>query len=154
MSARTSSPDSGIIRAAVAADADAIDRVLAESPEASGWLSEELRTHALSAMTVWVSQEGNEITGFIAARSVGEEAEILDLAVSKAWRRRGIGQALAEFCIAGMHAEGAKRVFLEVRESNTGARAFYERLGFREAGRRRKYYRDPEEDGLLLTRSC
>jgi ribosomal-protein-alanine N-acetyltransferase len=152
MAARTSEPHSAIIRAAAADDADAIDGVLSESPEASSWLGQELRTLALSAMTVWVSQEGNEITGLIAARSVGEEAEIFDLAVAKAWRRRGIGRALVEFCIARMRDEGAKRVFLEVRESNTGARAFYEALGFSQAGRRPKYYRDPEEDGLLLTR--
>jgi ribosomal-protein-alanine N-acetyltransferase len=56
--------------------------------------------------------------------------------------------ALAE---AG-HA-GASRVFLEVRQSNTDARAFYATLGFLEVGRRRGYYRDPAEDALVLSRS-
>jgi ribosomal-protein-alanine N-acetyltransferase len=58
-------------------------------------------------------------------------------------------QTALEAAIAG----GVRRVFLEVRESNAGARSFYARLEFAEAGRRRNYYRDPMEDALLLSRT-
>jgi ribosomal-protein-alanine N-acetyltransferase len=50
-------------------------------------------------------------------------------------------------------AAGARRAFLEVRESNAGARAFYSKMGFVEAGRRKNYYREPAEDALLLSRT-
>jgi len=50
--------------------------------------------------------------------------------------------------------EGARRVLLEVRESNQVARAFYDRWGFKASGRRRRYYRDPVEDAILLQFMC
>ena len=52
---------------------------------------------------------------------------------------------------AGTLTEG-EFLSLEVRPSNTGAVALYRRLGFEEAGRRRDFYRDPREDGLILTK--
>jgi len=45
---------------------------------------------------------------------------------------------------------GAKAIFLEVRESNRAARALYEKWAFTEEGRRKSYYKDPEEDALIL----
>jgi ribosomal-protein-alanine N-acetyltransferase len=48
------------------------------------------------------------------------------------------------------HSAGARHAYLEVRASNQGAIAFYTRLGFRACGRRPKYYRNPEEDAVLL----
>jgi ribosomal-protein-alanine N-acetyltransferase len=55
--------------------------------------------------------------------------------------------------VEGAISRGVRRVFLEVRESNGGARAFYSGLGFAQQGRRRKYYQDPVEDALLLSRT-
>jgi ribosomal-protein-alanine N-acetyltransferase len=42
-------------------------------------------------------------------------------------------------------------ITLEVRPSNSGAIALYQKFGFAEAGRRKRFYRDPDEDGLILT---
>lgn len=92
------------------------------------------------------------MTGAVASREAAGEAEILNLAVGADWRRRGIGRQLMETALEGAMVRGVHRVFLEVRESNTGARAFYSQLGFVQDGRRPNYYRDPPEDALLLSR--
>jgi ribosomal-protein-alanine N-acetyltransferase len=82
----------------------------------------------------------------------GAEAEVADLAVAPAARRRGIGRALIDRLLSDLEREGVLAVFLEVRESNRAARALYESRAFHGVGRRRGYYRFPLEDALLLKR--
>ena len=61
-----------------------------------------------------------------------------------------MGGLLVQGVLQKARNRGASDVFLEVRESNAAARALYERLGFRVQGRRSRYYRDPEEDALVM----
>lgn len=89
--------------------------------------------------------------GFVLARSAGDEAEVLTLAVAPAARRRGIAAALT--LAAGEHAreQGARRLFLEVADANEPAKSLYARLGFREIARRKGYYRGGDgRDGDAL----
>ena len=91
--------------------------------------------------------------GFGLLRVVADEAEILTLAVRPEGRRRGAGRALVEAGVRTAAGRGAGRVFLEVADDNTPARALYARAGFVEAGRRRGYYagRDgSRRDALIL----
>ncbi|HZV84470.1 MAG TPA: GNAT family N-acetyltransferase [Brevundimonas sp.] len=93
--------------------------------------------------------------GFILIRTVAGEAEILTLAVRPAARRRGVGADLLAQALILAAAGGAGRIFLEVAEDNTAARALYAGAGFAEAGRRRGYYgrKDgPAADALVLAR--
>lgn len=90
------------------------------------------------------------LAGLLLASLKPPVAEILNLVVSEDLARKGVGTALVEEAARRMAASGAERVWLEVRESNAAARAFYARLGFAETGRRARYYRHPEEDALLL----
>ena len=83
---------------------------------------------------------------------MADEGEIADVAVLPAAKRRGIARALLERMSAELAEEGVHALFLEVRESNTAARALYSALGFAEVGRRPAYYRHPSEDALLLRR--
>jgi ribosomal-protein-alanine N-acetyltransferase len=92
------------------------------------------------------------LMGYVIALFLTEEAEIADLAVSSAARRRGVGRLLLDQVAREAASEGAHSLFLEVRESNVGARALYEALAFAQVGRRKGYYRDPVEDALLLRR--
>ena len=100
-----------------------------------------------------VADDGDEIAGYIFAHWAGKECEILNLAVHPEQRRRGIARRLVEEAVARLVARGVSLVFLEVRESNEGARAFYDGLGFREVGHCPGYYRQPREDALVLARS-
>ena len=84
------------------------------------------------------------------AHHAADEAEILNLGVSPTWRRSGIGRALINEMITRLRERGISSVFLEVRESNEGAQRLYQSLGFKEVGRRRRYYRRPTEDAVIL----
>ena len=87
--------------------------------------------------------------GFLIARAVANEWELENIAIAGLARRRGMGTRLLGEFLDQVKAEGAKAVFLEVRESNRAARALYEKWAFVESGRRRRYYRDPEEDAVV-----
>ena len=83
-----------------------------------------------------------EVDGHHAA----DEGEILNLGVAGAHRRRGLGRSLVQQVLAVLATRGVRVVYLEVRESNAGARRLYEALGFSEVARRARYYRRPVED--------
>lgn len=93
-----------------------------------------------------------ELGGYSVVARAADEAELLNLAVAERARGRGIGAALVEHAIADATQWGACAMFLEVRASNAAALGLYQRAGFREAGRRRGYYRRPSEDALILRR--
>lgn len=90
------------------------------------------------------------VAGYIFARRAANEAEILNLAVHPGHGRRGLGSGLLRTVLGDLERAGAIRVFLEVRESNAPARAFYQGRGFRPVGRRAGYYTRPREDALIL----
>jgi len=132
-------------------DSAEVSRILQQSPEAVSWAERSLEESADSATGVaLVSESLGEITGFVLGRQIGNEAEILNLAILPEKRRRGEGRALLEKALAEFQTRGVRRVFLEVRESNVKAIAFYKKHGFSETGRRKAYYRDPEEAALLM----
>lgn len=93
------------------------------------------------------------VAGYVVARVVASEADILNLAVSPADRGRGLGGELLDAGIAAVIDRGAREAFLEVRESNIAALALYGSRGFTTVSRRTKYYRNPVEDALLLRRA-
>jgi len=120
-------------------------------PWAAHWTPEAYLAPADLGMCAWVAERAGEIAGFALARFAAGEMEILNLAVAQASRRLGMGRALIQATLEEGAARGAARAFLEVRESNASALAFYVSLGFAPAGRRPGYYRNPEEDALILT---
>jgi ribosomal-protein-alanine N-acetyltransferase len=93
------------------------------------------------------------ILGFIILRCMGDEGELLQIAVDKAARRRGVADALmgAALRFAGECSIGS--VFLEVRKSNEAALRLYEKHGFRPVRLRKDYYSSPVEDAVVMARS-
>ncbi|HZH27845.1 MAG TPA: ribosomal protein S18-alanine N-acetyltransferase [Azospirillaceae bacterium] len=89
-----------------------------------------------------IAVDGAEPAGFLLARSVADEAEILTICVRPGWRRRGIGRDLLRAAAAGLRSRGAVDLFLEVAHDNAPALGLYRGVGFLEVGRRRAYYRD------------
>jgi [ribosomal protein S18]-alanine N-acetyltransferase len=95
-----------------------------------------------------VIEDGGEVSGQIGVRHVLGELHITTIAVKPEYRRRGHARALIAAALAAY--PNASHVHLEVRPTNVEAIALYESLGFRETGRRPRYYGD--EDALLMTR--
>ena len=83
------------------------------------------------------------------ARRAADQAEILALAVVPSARRAGRARALLAAAEARAKENGVRELFLEVAASNAAARALYAAAGYREAARRRRYYRDGD-DALVL----
>jgi ribosomal-protein-alanine N-acetyltransferase len=138
------------IRPAVLADAPAlvaIERRCFGDP----WSEASFREALSSAWNfVLVAQAARGVMGYLVGREAGGIGEVLNLAVSPELRRRGVGEALLDAGLAAFRRSRMDEVFLEVRESNTSARALYARHGFRPVGQRSAYYRNPKEDALVL----
>jgi len=117
-----------------------------------------LSQHALKQSTsatvgsnsIYLCELDDRVVAVLRWRDLGEEAEILDLAVPIRYRRKGYARSLMTDFVRMASEHGVRDVFLEVRESNAAALALYRQLGFELSGRRPNYYRDPVEAALLL----
>lgn len=96
-----------------------------------------------------ILEEDSGMRGFIAGRAFDEEWEIENVVVAGPARRRGLGTRLLREFLELARSQAARAVFLEVRESNLAARKLYEKWAFVESGRRKRYYREPEEDAVV-----
>ena len=87
------------------------------------------------------------VSGFVLARRILDEEELLLLAVRKDARRQGLGANLLRQFIDAARDNGVKRVFLEMRDRNPAER-LYRKFGFEQIGRRRDYYRTASGDRI------
>jgi [ribosomal protein S18]-alanine N-acetyltransferase len=130
------------VRGATAEDLPAIAAIQEASPEASQWDPASYLDYECSVAT-----SGGRVLGFLVVRQVAEdEREILNVAVDPAERRRGVARELLETELRRTKIKW----FLEVRASNSNAIKLYKSTGFREAGRRESYYRNPDEPGIVM----
>ena len=90
------------------------------------------------------------IVGFIVAREMANEIHVNNVAVRPEYRRRGIGERLLKGVLVWAREKRATQAVLEVRAENIAAQKLYESCGFQTIGRRRRYYRAPLEDALLM----
>lgn len=106
----------------------------------------------LTARLMDSSSGVGEIVGYLCAYHILEELQLASVAVKEAFRRQGIARRLILEMIWQGREQGAKEIWLDVRESNAAARRLYGELGFGEMYRRKNYYRKPKEDSLVLFR--
>jgi ribosomal-protein-alanine N-acetyltransferase len=104
----------------------------------------------VGSAVVHVCERAGEVVAMLHWRNLGEEAEVLDIAVAAKHRRRGHARFLLEKFLRLARARDIQKVFLEVRESNAPAMALYREFGFSTSGRRPNYYKQPDEAALLL----
>lgn len=141
-----------IIRPLTEGDAAEVAAIAAQSPGAAQWPESGYRNLAAQGIWGWVVEDTGHICGFLVGRITGDQAELLNLAVLEAQRRRGVGGELLQTFVQTLSERGIREVFLEVRESNAAAAAFYRARGFQETGRRTGYYREPREDAICMVR--
>ena len=90
------------------------------------------------------------LAGFVVVHVVADEVHIVNLAVDKRFRRRGVARAMLLEVLDELYCQGAEWVYLEVRAGNLAALSLYEQFGFFRAGTRPKYYSDNGEDAVLM----
>jgi ribosomal-protein-alanine N-acetyltransferase len=142
--------DEFVIRALMVKDAGDLAALESRCVGVARWGEAGYRDIGANGIIGWAATRGNVVLGFILVRAVADEMEILNLAVDPDSRRQGIARRLLTHAIEKVQREDVERVYLEVRESNSAARAFYSSAGFAEQGRRKNYYSQPPEDALLL----
>lgn len=140
------------VRNATGDDLDAIADLGAASL-ASAWGREALvEARVRPGTLLLVTGPPGTVVGYLLARLVADEVEILELAVAGGSRRAGLGSALVERALAEAAHRGARSAHLEVRVGDAGAIRFYRERRFREIGRRPRYYRGGE-DAIAMSRA-
>ncbi len=103
------------------------------------------------AARAWVAEKEEQVVGMLLLWLIVDEVHIATLAVHPEHRQQGIARRLLLQALRSAWEEGARQAFLEVRVSNLAAQHLYRQLGFEVSGRRARYYRDNNEDALLMT---
>lgn len=117
------------------------------------WSEQSLESEMQGENSIFLMAfEGEEPVGYVGVSVIVDEGYMGNLAVLEKYRRQGVGRALMTKLINRSKEQKLAFITLEVRPSNIPAVKLYESLGFIEAGRRKNYYKDPNEDALLLTK--
>ena len=142
------------LRRLAVSDVDALFRLESLSLPADTWsrgqLGRQLTDVRSTNLGVFASED---LVGFVLAKSLFDESELYQIAVSPDQQGRGLAQQLLNALIAQLRRESIARVMLEVRASNLRAIDLYTRFGFTVDGRRKDYYwiECGREDALLLS---
>ena len=99
----------------------------------------------------WVVETDGRIIAMLVLWFIVDEAHIATIATHPEFRRQGIGEEVLLVALKAVRTEGAKRAFLEVRAGNTTAQAMYKKYGFTVDGTRPHYYKNNNEDALLMS---
>lgn len=103
------------------------------------------------ASRCWVAELDGKVVAMIVVWLIVDEAHVATVATHPKYRRQGIGKRLLAYALLQIMQDGARSSFLEVRESNLAAQEMYRRFGYEVTGRRRRYYRDNDEDAILMS---
>jgi ribosomal-protein-alanine N-acetyltransferase len=122
-----------------------------------GWDAYHLELQCSSASLMLVARLPQQlnvaqklIVGFIVARQMADEIHVNNVAVRPEYRRLGIGEKLLRAILAWGRDKASAQAVLEVRAENIAAQKLYQTCGFEVIGRRRRYYKAPVEDALLM----
>lgn len=114
------------------------------------WSEEAFYAQLNASGGFFVLCDGEQVVGYAVMGIASPEAELYNIAVMQEYRGKGLSDVLFKHALEAAVEKGVDTVFLEVRESNLRARRFYERLGFEDIGRRKRYYSQPTEDAILM----
>ena len=115
------------------------------------WSENSVASELKNPLSLWlVALDGATVAGYIGSQRVGEEADMMNVAVHLDYRRKGIARELVMGLVSALREKGVQSLALEVRQSNEPAIALYSQLGFQQVGLRPNYYRNPKENALIL----
>jgi len=99
----------------------------------------------------WVAELDGRLVGMLILWMIVDEAHIATIATHPEFRGQGIAKKLLVKALQNAYADGARSALLEVRAGNAAAQRMYRKFGFEEVGRRERYYKDNNEDAVLMT---
>ena len=138
------------IRELAAADAAAVSLIEQET-FSMPWSPEDFLEMVEADYAYYYVAEADEIiVGCCGIRNIAGEGEVMNVAVKKNCRKKGIGRKLMEYMLKEAEKNGIGAVTLEVRISNEPAIRLYESLGFKGEGVRPRFYEKPTEDALIM----
>lgn len=116
------------------------------------WSAGNFHDSIHSGYSAWVYEVGGEVIGHLVMMTVLDEAHLLNVTISPAWRRQGLGREFMEHAMDSARKLQAKTLYLEVRPSNPPAIKLYETLGFETFALRKGYYpaQQGREDALVM----
>ena len=126
-----------------------LERMCFDPPWSFDALADEL-SNPLAVFRV-AEMEGG-VAGYVGMHHIVDEGYITNIAVFPKFRRRGVAADLMGELFTYARENEMQLITLEVRQSNRVAIDFYARYGFKEEGRRRRFYHNPTEDALIMTR--
>lgn len=91
-----------------------------------------------------------EVCGYMNLRFLGDEGELMRIAVAPGLRGRGLSRKLMDRMVRSAREKGVRDLTLEVRSGNETAINLYKAYGFKREAVRREYYRDPKEDAWIM----
>ncbi len=97
-----------------------------------------------------VAKCDGRVVGYIDFWHVGPEIHLINIAVAPDFRRRHVGSVLMEYLVNTARQRRCEEIYLDVRVSNAGAIALYEKYGFLRDAIRKEYYRDNREDAIVM----
>lgn len=118
---------------------------------ADPWSEKSIASELHNPLSLWLAAlENDTLIGYVGSQTCLDETDMMNVAVSPLYRRRGVAKALIDALTQQLKERGSRCLTLEVRASNAPAIALYYGLGFQKIGLRKNYYRNPKEDALIL----
>jgi [ribosomal protein S18]-alanine N-acetyltransferase len=126
-------------------DADAVATLHARSFY-RGWPRQDIESYLMDAdtPTLVACDPKRKVAGFAMLRLLGDDAELMTIAVDPKYRGKGVGAALLKACFEDLRMTASRRMILEVAADNPAAIRLYDKLGFSKLSERRGYYARPD----------
>lgn len=141
-----------IFRKMIEADKEAIS-ILENETFSDAWTEKSIcDTFHQKQAFITIAEWDGKVAGYCIVYHAMDEGEIARIAVDEKYRRQGIGRELLDYTCKCCREKQIGRLLLDVRESNQGARAFYEGYGFSKDGIRKDFYERPKENAVLMSK--
>jgi [ribosomal protein S18]-alanine N-acetyltransferase len=126
-------------------DADAVAKLHAKSFY-RGWPRQDIEAYMLDpdTPTLVACDAKRKVAGFAMLRLLGDDAELMTIAVDPKYRGKGVGKALMQACFEDLRMTPSRRMILEVATDNPAAIKLYDNLGFKTLSERKGYYARPD----------
>ena len=115
------------------------------------WDEPALLSELSNAASIAVlAKNGQQVIGFCAFSAVKEEANLNMILVHPKYRKNGVGEIMLKEAVKKIKEKGATEAYLEGRVSNEAAINLYQKFRFEQVGLRKNFYKNPEDDALIM----